>query len=326
MKQWLIYALGGGFGHLTRAAALARAALPRFHARIVTNSQFAAAVQQALPEIEILALDPAITVGEVQREMAAQIEKAAPDCLIVDCFPRGLAGELVDLLASFAGLKVFVQRDLNPQYVVDYHLQEFVERHYDLILAAGDTTPFRRTSITHPWLVRSRHELLTRSEARAFLQLHEERPCILVCGAGSHEEINWFGEVAACLLECAPACDVRAISPVRASNCPPQCWRSYWPAIDLFAAADVVIGGAGYNTVYECLACGVPLIARPWPRKYDRQSLRARRNGIRTVSEPQEAVAAALEWLACERAADRRGHFQNGAPDAVRLIASNLRH
>jgi len=45
--------------------------------------------------------------------------------------------------------------------------------------------------------------------------------------------------------------------------------------MDLLPGVDLVVGGAGYNTVNECLACGVPLIARAWPRKYDRQSLRA---------------------------------------------------
>src|SRR5581483_11759696 len=78
-------------------------------------------------------------------------------------------------------------------------------------------------------------------------------------------------------------------------------WIRYWPAIDLFSAASVVIGGAGYNTVEECLAIGVPLIAHPWPRMYDRQDLRARRAADRgrvvVVGDPHEAAEAALREI-----------------------------
>nr|WP_268896632.1 glycosyltransferase [Hassalia byssoidea] len=31
--------------------------------------------------------------------------------------------------------------------------------------------------------------------------------------------------------------------------------------MNAIAVADVVVGGAGYNTVYECAALGVPLVA-----------------------------------------------------------------
>ena len=59
-----------------------------------------------------------------------------------------------------------------------------------------------------------------------------------------------------------------------------------------------MIGGAGYNTVNECLATGTPLIARPWPRKYDRQRERAERTpGITIVDTPDEAAEAALRIL-----------------------------
>jgi hypothetical protein len=44
---------------------------------------------------------------------------------------------------------------------------------------------------------------------------------------------------------------------------------AYYPAMDLLAQADLVISGGGYNTVHECLALNVPLVAIPWPRLYD---------------------------------------------------------
>ena len=93
----------------------------------------------------------------------------------------------------------------------------------------------------------------------------------------------------------------------------------YWPAIDLFGCASAVVGGAGYNTVAECQAWEVPLVARPWPRAYDRQELRARnaRGRVAVVREPAEAARAAVELM------DRRHRvprFVNGAVEAVARI------
>jgi hypothetical protein len=324
MATWLIYALGGGFGHLTRASALARAAL-RNNVRILTNSPYAGCVQRAMPELAIIALDPAISVTEGRIATVRQIEATAPDCLVVDTFPRGLGGELVDAIASFSGPKVFVQRDLNPQYAAAFDLSAFVRNSYDLVLVPADRLddglgPFPQTATTAPWLVRSRHEVFTRERACRLLGLREERSCVMVCASGNPDELDWYGAVVSGLLQCAPACEVRCIAPVCPHACPQAFWKSYWPALDLYAAADVVVGGAGYNTVYECLACQVPLVARPWPRKYDRQNLRAR-YAAAVVDDPKQAVEAALELLRRKPADERcvRSYY-NGVTEAVSLI------
>ena len=254
--------------------------------------------------------------------MPRHINQAAPQCLIVDTFPRGLVGELVDVLSAFHGPKVLVQRDLNPAYVAAYRLDAFVANSYDLVLDAGDS------SSVPPWLVRSTRELLSRDRARALLELHDDKPCAMVCAAGNPEELAWYDTVVAGLLEHAGSFDVRCIAPRCPDGCPATYWRSYWPAIDLFAAADVVIGGAGYNIVHECLACDVPLLARPWPRTYDRQRLRAERaacNGaVFIVDRPEQAIAAALRLLRGVPRPRRVERFQNGAGAAVEQIEQLL--
>jgi hypothetical protein len=313
----LIYALGGGFGHLTRACALARAAPPDARIRILTNSPYTAWVARAAPELEIAVHHG---LSEILCEMAA----TQASCLIVDTFPRGLAGELVNAVHTFAGLRVFVQRDLNPHYIAKYDLNAFVANSYDLVLVPGDTTPdslgpFAQTVITAPWLIRSAGELMPRDRARKLLRLQDEKGCIVVCAAGNSRELAWYGAVVSQLLEDAPECDVRCVAPVRPDACPPECWVSYWPAMDLYSAVDVVIGGAGYNTIYECVACGIPLVAKPWQRKYDRQYLRAAR-AERIVDTPNQAVAAAVELLAQSQPTERGFHFENGASDAIARI------
>jgi hypothetical protein len=296
---WFIYALGGGFGHLTRAAALARRTED---VRILTNSPYVDCVRRAMPELDLVAI-------EAREEVGRQIELADPDCLIVDTFPRGLGGELAEILPSFRGRKVLVQRDLNPRYAAAFDLEAFIGRFYDLVLNPGEGSG---ATITEPWLVRSPEDLLTREAALELLGLDGEKPCAIVCAAGNRDELDWYEAVASHLAEC-PAFDVRLIA------------TSYWPAMDLYPAADVVIGGAGYNTIYECLAMGVPLVARPWPRKYDRQELRANRASARgrvvVVDSPLEAASAALGILRETRRTECRVMFHNGAEDAAVLIS-----
>jgi predicted glycosyltransferase len=264
----LIYAMGGGFGHLTRAVALSHALGTAASVRIVSNSPYVSRV----PELDLV---PTLDVTEA-------------DCLVVDTFPRGLVGELVDVLAGFGGSKVLVARDLNPRYVEAYHVREFVERWYDVVLDAEAT----------PWLVRSADEVLSRDGARSVLGLQGDEPGVLVTPAGNPEEQDWYREVAAEL----------GVEPL-----------SYWPAMELYAAADVVIGGAGYNTVNECVACGVPLVAKAWPRKYDRQELRARK-ASRVVREVAEAVAAAQELATWRSSIGRVIQFENGVIDAAQRV------
>jgi hypothetical protein len=114
---------------------------------------------------------------------------------------------------------------------------------------------------------------------------------------------------------------VKCVAPELPPGCPEDCWSRYWPAIELMPGAMAVVGGGGYNTVYESLACGAPLVCRPWPRMYDRQELRSQRAAA-VVKEPEEAARAAL---ACLRTGPRRApEFVNGAEEAVALIRAHV--
>jgi predicted glycosyltransferase len=315
---WLIYALGGGWGHLTRAVALARAVSTHGRRiRILTNSPYAARVAKLMPELDLVALRSDLPIAEAREATLRCIRETAPRCLIVDTFPRGLGGELAGSLRLLATTTVLIHRDLSPHYVATAGLHDFARSHYDLILIPGEDegrafAELPNSQITSPWLIRSPDEV------RA---LKIGGSGILICAAGNAEELAWYGEVASIL-------KVRCVAPIRPPGCPPDCWIDYWPAADLIAAADVVIGGAGYNTIHECLAYGVPLIARPWPRAYDRQWLRARRAAKRgmvtVVRKPEEAALAAKGQLQIARPR-RSAEFRNGAMEAVTLISEVTR-
>jgi UDP:flavonoid glycosyltransferase YjiC (YdhE family) len=304
---WLVYALGSGWGHLTRAVALARIAGRARAVRILTNSPYADIVRAALPELDLRVVESG---AAVMRE----IGECRPACLIVDTFPRGIVGELAGLLPEFGGGKVLVHRDLNPRYVASRQLREFVGAHYDLVIVpgAGEGSQFGYLPAacgTAPWLVRACNEIPA--------PLGD--PYVLVCAGGNPAELAWYGAVTSRIQGRAP---VRCVAAERPPGCPEGCWVRYWPAMDLIAGASAVVGGAGYNTVQECLALRAPLIARAWERKYDRQALRAERTGVRLVREPEEAAEAAVEAM---RAWPwPRPLFHNGAAEAVERIGFEL--
>ena len=295
----LIYALGGGWGHLTRAAALASALLPH-RATILANSPYLGIAREAMPELSIVPVSS-------REEVVERIANRAPDALIVDTFPRGLGGELVALLPD-CRFRILIHRDLSAQYVAWGNLREFVANHYDYVLCPGESAPFDNlphASMTAPWLIREPQPV--QNPAR-----------VVVCASGNAEEMPWYGEVTDSLASLN--IDVRCIAHDRPPGCPEDRWVRYWPAIDWIAGADVVVGGAGYNTVNECSATGTPLIARPWPRKYDRQRLRAERaEGVTLVDSPNEAATATVKALSLPRPGPKP-RFRNGAQGAAALI------
>lgn len=266
----LIYALGGGWGHVTRAAALATALRPA-ETSILANSPYCGIVREAMPGLSIE------SIGS-REEAVARVATSKADVLVVDTFPRGLGGELAALLPTWKGKTILVHRDLSPEYVRWARgIREFVEAQYDLVLCPGEAGPFSdlpQARMTGGWIVREPVEL-------------EDPPSpIVICAAGNPDELGWYEEVAALL----PPGDVRCVGSAPG-------WIHVWPAIDWIARARVVIGGAGYNTINECLATGTPLIAKPWARKYDRQRERAQCAGVTIVETPAEAARSALEIL-----------------------------
>jgi predicted glycosyltransferase len=322
-RPWLIYALGGGWGHLTRAASLAKAAHAHHRIRILTNSPYATQVAKAMPELDLITFDPSLDAVKARSRAVQEIVASDCSCLIVDTFPRGLGGELAGLLGSLEVPKVLIRRDLNPRYVAEAGLRAFVRSAYDLVLIPGDDeagvlADLPAAVITRPWLIRDPQPN----------RGHGGKPRILVCASGETGELPWYGAVVGCLQAHRPRADIVCVATTCPSECPRECWVEHWPAADLYPAADVVVGGAGYNTIHECAAYQVPLIARPWPRKYDRQWLRARRaakRGVVTiVDKPQEAAEAAIRQLEQMPLHRPIVDFRNGATDALALIEREL--
>ncbi|HEX8822556.1 MAG TPA: hypothetical protein VF794_21700 [Archangium sp.] len=328
-ERWLLYALGGGMGHLTRAVALGRAARQRGHqVEVVTNSAFAAglALEAELGEGRVHRLGPELDKHAVRAAFERLLAQAGPDVLVVDTFPRGLGGELAPLLPELKIRKVLVHRDLHPDYVERFGLARFVEA-YDRLIVPGEPAPLAhhpRAVSTPPWLVREAGELLDVTSARQELRVSEtSAPVVAVLACGQPEEVEEYVGLAAMLQrELGTRAAVRLLAPCALASVPaPVTWLRPWPALALMRGIDVLVGAGGYNTVQEARATGTPLVAFARPRLYDRQALRLHSSErVSTFEEALAHVSALLSSRAGTHREEVAPAYVNGAQEAVRLI------
>ncbi|MCE9671728.1 hypothetical protein LY474_28360 [Myxococcus stipitatus] len=336
--RWLIYALGGGMGHFTRSCALARVALARGHrVSLVTNSDFAPDMPlEALlgPRGRVYRLSAALDKAAVREAVEALLEGVRPDLLVVDTFPRGIAGELAPLLPGLRMGKVLVHRDLNPTYVERFDLASAVDA-FDLLLVPGEDAAFARhprAVRTAPWVLLGQDEWMSRERARAWFGLApaDTRPLFAVMGSGNAVEVEEAGVIAERLhARLGEAAQVRWLVP-------PGPWspehpragahargkgrvrpREVWPALAVLPGVDVLVGAGGYNTVQEARITGTPLVALARERRYDRQALRLRPEELARTGD--ELVERAVAMLGPGRTR-APATYAGGAKDAVALI------
>lgn len=103
----VIYALGGGLGHLSRALVLAR----EIDAVAILHRGGAAADIDA-PGVRLIGVDAGWTPADL-RACLARLAEEAP-VLVVDTFPAGVAHELDDALLAAFEHRVLVRRYLRP--------------------------------------------------------------------------------------------------------------------------------------------------------------------------------------------------------------------
>lgn len=337
-QSWVIEALGGGLGHLTRSLALARRAVRRGHSvRILSNSRFAPQFVQPRacqlltldPGIEVVALPSAADKDQVTRAVQRELLSGPPPAvLVVDTFPRGLAGELAELLAQLPAFKVLVHRDLNPNYVRWAELESFVAN-YDVLLVPGEDAPLAHLPHavrTAPWLLCQDHELLAPQAARQALGVSADGrlPVVLVSGSGTAAESQAAAEAALGLAqEFAGRGVVRFVScDAAALAMAGELGRGLWPVLSVLRGVDLWLGAGGYNTVQEARATGTALLALAQPRLYDRQTKRLLPHEC--LANWREAATAVGKYLQTWQA--RVPHpspvLPDGAEEAFQIIAA----
>ena len=344
IRPWLIYALGGGWGHVMRALSLARVVIPHQPVEILCNSPYVKLIlsssfwhQHLRPyPLQIHPLTPTATLAQAATWIAEAITSRPWQCLIVDTFPRGLVGELTpcfDLIPSLP--KVWIHRDLSPTYVERYDLRSHVQHHYHQVLIPGELAdpPLGDLGVrTPPWLLRNPQELPSRQQIRAQMGVTEENtPLIVICASGQEQERSLYGQLAAIISTQFSHLFVRCLSADLPPGCPLPLWIQHWPGIEILWGADLILGAAGYNTIMECLALGIPLIAFPWRRLYDRQRRRIQAaqalnsTPILTVQSIPAALLA-IQTLLNQPRQIPRAHYRNGTLIAAQIIENRLQH
>lgn len=343
-NTWLIYALGGGFGHLNRAIALGRIASRHRHVKILINTPYFRYIEKFLPETncEFLEISPTADFETTCTQVQQIVRETDYQCLIVDTFPRGLGGELVAILPELKiSLRVLIHRDINSEYVKVKELHQFVANCFDLVLVPGEGFEVALANLpcvehTNPWLIRSDWELPKREDLESILRLNPAEcnsKIVLILASGMAEELSFYGELTSILSQCLTNVVVRCLSVKRPDKCPENLWVFHWPAMECLQVADVVVGGGGYNTIYECQALGVPLVAFAWQRLYDRQRVRVHLASAKYEAGLAQSPVVLVDCLESAIAAvgnllnlpvSKRYHpgydFVNGALSAVSLI------
>lgn len=334
--DWLIYAMGGGWGHLTRALSLAKVAAESRSVKIICNSKYLKSVRQnsswkeivGACKIEIIDCShfrSSVDKSELKNLVEHHFADKNLSTLIVDSFPRGLLGELEEIVMrkSVACRKVLIHRDLNPDYVDQYKLRDFSKANFDLILNPGEGSRPAFCDVaqsTAPWLIRSSEEL-QKSIFRLPDYFIEARNRVLICPSGKDAELESYVRIAQNL-----ATDFANYNFFFLGTTETFFERdnlrqlNYWPAIDLIALSIAVIGSGGYNISYECSALKVPLIALAQSRMYDRQNLRLLDLKHHCFDTEAQLLQGFAEFIAKTRMNHSIPLFDNGVASAVQKI------
>ena len=314
---WKIYALGGGLGHFHRALVLGRGAVAQGHSvEILTNSRFAPHIpwKSELGESgDVTFIRSEDSPEATSAAVIDWLEGESFDRLIVDTFPRGLAGELPELMPEVMVPKTLIHRDLNPEYIEKYDVVGTVEQ-FDQLILPGEGAPFAdmpNARRTEPWFIRDSQELLPADQARLQLGMETDDPrrLLLVCSTGRAQEEKQFKAVMDELNRSLDDWCVRLASPV-----PGAAELTVWPLFPLLNGVDALVAAGGYNLVNEARATGTPLFAFAQERRYDRQHVRLAQDEC--VSD----VSGILSGLGSLRESSQSGSFVNGVHQAVDWI------
>ncbi|MFT4511425.1 MAG: putative glycosyltransferase [Planctomycetota bacterium] len=294
--------------------------------------------------------------------ITATVRSFHPDVLLVDHTANGPRDELLPVLRRLAhegfqtrvvlGMRdvldepAMARRELDRNQTFDV-----VRRYYDQVLVYGDRDIFdpiveyrfpadiaAKTAFTGPVVSPASH-LARRPRAAS------ESPSILVTPGGGEDGYELLRSTVAALRGPLRDADLRATivaGPLLADAsyqsleravCRDERIRLIRCSSDmhtLLSECDLVVGMGGYNTVYECLARGVPLVAVPrtQPRleQWERCKRLAARGLLRVMTaahahDPHRMADVMLQELSSEHDRERRLECL-GAEEAARLCLS----
>lgn len=303
---------------------------------VVTNSPFAPSMAAAASRwgVTLQLVSDRASAESVRAELERIVDSFRPSLLVVDTFPRGVGGELVELMEGHAAWramsKVLISRPLPQAYVDQMELVSWVERHYRAVIGCGEPSPLVSACGGYdagPFLILNCDELPDRSAAAARWGLDPDQPTVLLVGTGTAAEIVEQLPMAERLRELASQVGVQfgwawpeslAVPPGLVRNWEGQMVRHY-PLLELLPAVDLVLGSAGYNLSWETRRLSIPAQLWAQPRRYDDQRLRS------TVELNADRLSELLAGVrVIPRGASREVSYANGAVVAAEWLAQNF--
>jgi predicted glycosyltransferase len=294
---------GGGLGHVTRLAALSRwmrryAAHAGARAEIVflTSSEAEGLLfREGLASFKVpsktaaaeAGLDKLAHLALAKQWIWHSVALLRPDLFVVDTFPRGSFGELPGCL-DLCRKKAFVYRPVKREIAERADCQAMLPL-YDLVLVPEDAADLPVPAAVRPRVsaigavaIRERVELPSRAEARRTLAIPDGALAVLATagGGGDPGAASDLDAVVAALGDDPSVYLVIAAGPLYRGA--PRFgdrvrFTTSSGAAELLPAVDLAIAGAGYNTIAELAAAGLPAVLVPQDKVADEQIVRAAR-------------------------------------------------
>jgi len=279
----LYYALGGGLGHLTRAAAVIHTLGLAEPVVLVSASAFASDARVVGPRVverppNALARDPV----KLRRWLESLLHRYRPQHVYVDAFPGGIIGEWC---------AISLPPDTRLHHVSRLLRWERYQRRL-----CGAMPRFARVHLTEPLQARHEKHLAVHAAEVASLELDYAfpdevnhapgavldsfaRPLWLVVHAGPAAEclnLLRYAAQASTLEGVKPT--LILISPQRPSRLPAGVYHlDAYPARRLFPFADCVVSACGFNIMHEAGVLARRHLYVPFERPLDDQFKRAAR-------------------------------------------------
>jgi hypothetical protein len=268
----ILFYTGGtkGSGHivlgLSLASAFKRAAIDVDYAILSVETPFAELARRLGTAVSTIPCEDAAELGGDEcRESAlfSAIRDYRPDILVVDQFwfaPEAFIREL-------PCRKVLLLRQVDPRFFHFYIPQgerRFRPDDWDLILKTepGFALPFEARQI-QPIVIRNRDEIMSRETALRDLGLKaDEQHCLFAFNGNS-----WEGEEA---WKSFSYLQDEGWTVIRSDNRT----GGLFPAVDWFAAFELLVCGAGYSAFWEARWLQKEAFFVPFPRQFEDQNRR----------------------------------------------------
>jgi hypothetical protein len=263
----LFYAMGGGWGHLTRVNTF----IHQFGISdysILTNNPLAGKIFSSNQIVSVFGHDQTeITQTVLQNLQALQFEK-----LFVDAFPVGLFGELnivsrhkIVYLARRLRWHEYSKLLNQPtlHFEQTFCFEELEENHQNFIEQCSQSI----TPIT------LRYEQSDPSKIPA-AKIPANKPIWLVVHAFNREELEALLNYAKEMAKIERQNPTFVVLSDQVIQDPDVHGYDFYPAHHWFPLADRIFAGGGFNTLHQAAAFRDKLKLIPFPRKYDDQAWR----------------------------------------------------